>query len=99
MTKAEVKKDIENFSTLEAVYNSQGGKKLIKRFKTEILDAINEIIGASAKGDHQSMLAPAIRLADRLDIVRSFQNARRNRAMAQSELDDILKNEVDDENT
>lgn len=93
-----VKKEVDTYAAIEAVSNLQGGKILIKSLKKDIVASIDTIISRSKSATNLAeLMAPAIALGERLAMLRTLKRATKNKKFALRELEEILKDEPDEQ--
>lgn len=79
VSKKEIRKDLGNIASLEAVQHSEGGKLLIKSCAGDITSSVDTICGGFVSFSHTELIAHCARLKERLDLYRVLTNAKRNK--------------------
>ncbi|MBV6506212.1 MAG: hypothetical protein ILNGONEN_01784 [Syntrophorhabdaceae bacterium] len=100
LDKEEIRKDIKEYSKIESVKESEGGKMLLKKLRADIISCI-EVIDSSYKDlTHIELISHCAELHEKFEMYKVFMNATPNKKMASECLEEILKNFPDDvENT
>jgi hypothetical protein len=95
--KKSVRKDIGDYSALESLKNSEGGKILIKNLQKDIIGSIDSIVSKYKSCELSEMIAWAAKLSTSLAIYRSLNRASKNKKLAQIELETLLAEDPDEE--
>ena len=91
--KEEVKQDIKKFSSIMAVSATDGGKLLVKSLQKDIVSCVDELCGKYKTSTHIEMIAVTSKLSEKLTLLRVLNRAKKNRKVAQEELEFLLKEE------
>lgn len=94
--KAEVKRDIQAYGSLEVLAKTEGGRILLEDAKMEALQAIDTLCDTYAASSHFELVALISTLKERLTLLRKFTRAAVNEADALKVLEDILEKEKKD---
>jgi len=99
MTEKEEKiKDLEDekksYAIFEAVANSEGGQKITKTLKVDILSVLNEITFKYKELTHIQFIALSAKLSEKLTMLRVFARASKNKKVIIEELEAILKEDL-----
>jgi hypothetical protein len=93
--KKSVRKDIGNYSALESLKNTEGGKILINSLQKDIIGAIDAIVSKYKSCELNEMIAWAAKLSTSLAIYRSLNRATKNKKLALIELEALLAEDPD----
>lgn len=85
-----IQKDIGNYSMLEAVKSSEGGKLILNSLKRDILATIDAIAGKYKDATHAELIALSARLSERITLFRLISRSSTNKKLALEELELIL---------
>lgn len=92
-----VKKDIKNYSVLEAVERSEGGQLIIKGLKKDIVSAIDRLSNEYKTASEIELRTACAVLSERITLLRAFTRAGRQKKYALKELDELLTVDSQDE--
>lgn len=82
--------DLETYASLESLQNTEGGKLLIKTLTADVYATIDALAMSYKKATHAELQALCATLQVNLDVLRSIKNARKNKELARSVLDEKL---------
>lgn len=83
----EIKKDLEKAKDIIILGESEGGKALIAKTKSELLTAISEL-RRYQECSHSELIAISCKVVERLDILRFFTNAKNDEEVLSSILEE-----------
>lgn len=86
----DTKKSLKKYSSIEVVSNTEGGKIIIDSIKSDIVSTIDEISSKYKTVSHTELIALSAKLSERLNILRIFNNAPKNKQLVKEELDFLL---------
>jgi len=92
----ETREDVKMYAELEAVKNSDGGKRILKGLGSDIIMAIDKLCGSYQTASHIELIALIAGLNDRLDIFRMLNRSSKNKAMASAELEELIKKDTEE---
>lgn len=85
----EIKQDLEKYSALSALKNSEGGKILIEALENDCRSVIDELRIKCRELSHIEMISLCLKLNEKLNILRTLNNAEKNRDLVKEEFDKI----------
>jgi len=92
----EVKGDIKLYADLEAVKNSNGGKRILKGLGSDIVSAIDKLCQSYKTASHIEIIALIAGLDERLGIFRTLNRSSKNKEMAKNELEELLEKDAEE---
>ena len=92
-----VKKDIGNFSALEALKNSEGGQILIKALKKDILSTIDSISNGYKDSNYETIVSLCAKLSERISMLKTILRSTKNKKLALEELELLLTEDEEEE--
>ncbi len=92
----EVRDDVKMYADLEAVKNSNGGKRILKGLGADIVLAIDKLCQSYQTASHIELLAIIAGLNNRLDLFRTLNRSPKNKRLAKAELEKLLEEDDDD---
>lgn len=92
-----VRKDIENYSSLEALKNSEGGQLLIGSLQKDILSCIDVISLKYKDSSHIELVAICAKLSEKIALFRTISRSSKNKKLALDELKLVLEENPENE--
>ena len=89
----DIKKDIQKYSSIDAISNSQGGKIVVTSLRKDVVSTIDELISKYKTLSHTEMIALCATLHARLSLLRVLTRAKKLKKYAMEEMEFILKEE------
>lgn len=93
--KKEIREDISQFKSLDAVKHSEGGKLIIKKSLESIIVTIDTLASSYTTLSHPELIALCARLSERMAIYRVLNNTELNIKFAEEALQEALKEDPD----
>lgn len=91
----EIKESLDKVKTLTVLSESEGGQLLKRTYLKEVVNSLDKLAYNFATFSHIEMVAECANLKSKLEILRSFQNAKRNQVVAEQDLEEALKLELE----
>ena len=85
------KKELGDASALDAMADSEGGKKLFDGFLTDIVANVETLCAKAQTMTHIEFITLAIDTKNKFDVVKAMRNAKGNRIFLANELKKLLK--------
>jgi hypothetical protein len=85
----EIKKDLEKYSALSSLKDSEGGKILIEALESDCRSTIDELRIKCRELTHIEMVGLCLKLNEKLNILRILNNSQKNRDLVKEEFDKI----------
>jgi hypothetical protein len=85
-----VKKDIGDYSALEAVQKTEGGKLIIASLKKDIMSALDSLSRGYKEISHAELIVLCAKFSERLTLYRMIARSSKNKKLAMEELENLL---------
>lgn len=85
------KKELGDASALDAMADSEGGKKLFEGFLTDIVANVETLCAKAKTMTHIEFIALGLDTKNKFDVVKAMRNAKGNRIFLSNELKKLLK--------
>ena len=86
----EVQDDIKLFSSIEALGNLEGGKKLIDTLEKDVVSSVDTLVSMYKTAQDIEIRTVIAELSSKLSLLRVLNRSGKNKEMAQDELKKIL---------
>jgi len=93
MSSKEIKKELDRVKSITVLANSDGGKILIVSFHKDIINNIDKLAYNYAELTHIEMITICANLRTKLELLRTFNNSKKNKEIAEKDLEEALKEE------
>lgn len=92
----EVREDVKMYADLEAVKNSNGGKRILKGLGADIVVAIDKLCQSYQTASHVEILSIIAGLNNRLELFRTINRSSKNKRLAKEELERLIEEDDED---
>lgn len=92
----DVREDVKMYAELEAVKNSDGGKRVLKGLGSDIVTAIDKLCQSYKTASHIELIALIASMDERLGIFRTLNRSTKNKELALAELEELLKKDTEE---
>ena len=89
--KKEVEKDLEVYSKLDALKDSEGGQILINSLYKDLSASLNVLISKYKTATHIELIALAAKFEANFNLLKTLLRARKNKKLAKTELERLIE--------
>lgn len=90
-----IKESLDKVKSLVVLSESEGGVLLKKTYQKDVINSLDKLAYKFASLSHIELIAECANLRAKLEILRTFNTAKRNQVIAEEDLEEALKLELE----